>query len=326
MHRGVLRCLLIVSVLAASLLQAPVGAAAEADIPKARLPVEFTILPWLRLWADAPDASPPGANDWDCKPSERHPEPVVLVHGIVATRSYWATLAPLLANEGYCVFALTYGVTATFPDFGGIEALEQSTPELAEFVDRVLAATGAQKVDLIGHSEGTIVSQYYLRYLGGAAKVAKAIGLAGAYQGTTFWGTTALLDAAGRLPFGIGARLLAGLDEICGACRQLIAGSEFLAHLNEGGARAVEGVDYTLIVSRHDELVTPYTSGMLAGPNARNLVVQDGCPIDFAEHGAIAWTPRAARMILNALDPTHPRTPVCVFTFFGFGAIAPTSY
>lgn len=314
------------SLLAASLLPAPAGAAAEPENPKPRLAVEFTIMPWLRLWAVDPDASPPGANDWNCKPSDRHPEPVVLVHGIVATRSYWATLAPLLANEGYCVFAVTYGVKAGLPGFGGIEAMERSSPQLGEFVDRVLAATGAHKVDLVGHSEGTVVSQYYLKFLGGAAKVAKAVGLAGAYQGTTFWGTTSLLDAVGRLPFGIGARLLAGLDEFCGACRQLVAGSEFLAHLDEGGARAVAGVDYTLVVSRHDELVTPYTSGTLEGPNARNVVVQDGCPIDFAEHGAIAWTPRAARIVLNALDPAHTRPPVCIFTLFGYGAITPTSY
>ena len=52
----------------------------------------------------------PGANDWDCKPSKQHPRPVVLVHGLMGNKSTnWPTYAPLLANEGYCVFALTYG-------------------------------------------------------------------------------------------------------------------------------------------------------------------------------------------------------------------------
>jgi len=319
-----------VGVLVASLLTGvlasvpPASAGTESSKPERT--VEFTIMPWLRLWTADHDASPPGANDWDCKPSPQHPEPVVLVHGLIATRTYWATLAPLLANEGYCVFAVTYGAKAEFPGLGGLAPMEQSGPELAGFVDHVLDATGAEKVDLIGHSEGTVISQYYMRFLGGGAKVAKAVGLAGAYEGTTFWGTMSLVDVIARLPFGIGARLIAGLDGVCGSCRQLIAGSEFLAHLDEGGANAVEGVDYTLIVSRYDELVTPYTSGTLGGSNAKNLVVQDGCPMDFAEHGAVAWTPRAARMVLNALDPDHPRAPVCVFTLFGYGALWPTGY
>src|SRR5258708_13143493 len=60
---GAIACL----VLAASAAQA------------APLPVEYNGLTGYAH--SSPTASPPGANDWSCKPSSAHPRPVVLVHG-----------------------------------------------------------------------------------------------------------------------------------------------------------------------------------------------------------------------------------------------------
>jgi triacylglycerol esterase/lipase EstA (alpha/beta hydrolase family) len=105
----------------------------------------------------SPTASPPGSNDFSCKPTAAHPRPVILVHGTFEDMSdNWQALSPLLYHNGYCVFALNYGSYNGSGSLGiyGTGPIEDSAGELSSFVDRVLAATGASQVDIVGHSQG----------------------------------------------------------------------------------------------------------------------------------------------------------------------------
>ena len=109
----------------------------------------------------------PGANDWNCRPSAAHPEPVVLAHGLFGNaNTNWQTYSPLLANEGYCVYALTYGTlpNATLPLnlFGGLTTIESSAAELAAFVDRCSpppARQGRHRRSLRGHRRARLLRQ-----------------------------------------------------------------------------------------------------------------------------------------------------------------------
>jgi pimeloyl-ACP methyl ester carboxylesterase len=266
-------------------------------------------------------APPPGANDFACKPSAAHPNPVVLVHGLGATMGEnWATYAPLLANNGYCVYALTYGLHPGEDFVGGLEPMEQSSAELATFVNRVLAATGANKVDLVGHSEGSVMPQYYLKFRGGAAKVDKYVAITPIYHGTTLLGIGALVGALEAAYPQFAGPISRQFAQGCGSCLEFLRGSAFLRHLYADGHYAVPGVTYTTIMTRYDELVTPYTSGRLFEPNATNIVVQNQCAVDFAEHVAVAFDPTVGQDVLNALDPAHKKPVPCQLVLPGFGA------
>jgi len=253
---------------------------------------------------------PPGANDWSCKPSAAHPRAVVLVHGLFANMTdNWQTMSPLLANNGYCVFALTYGndTSAGSPQdqFGGLAPMEQSAVQLSAFVNKVLSATHTRKVDIVGHSEGATMPDYYIEYLGGAAKVQRYVGVSGVKHGTTLHGI-GTLAAEFESFFPSSGNPTSGS---CGSCDEFLVGSDFISKLE---ARApAPGVIYTNLSTRYDELVSPYTSSFLAGKNVTNITMQDGCPLDASDHLSIISSRRTGRYILNALDPPHAQPVAC---------------
>ncbi|MBF4137303.1 lipase [Streptomyces albidoflavus] len=245
-----------------------------------------------------------GWNDYSCKPSAAHPRPVVLVHGTFANSvDNWLVLAPYLVNRGYCVFSLDYGQLPGVPLIHGLGPIDKSAEQLRDFVDKVLAATGAPEADLVGHSQGGMMPRHYLKFLGGADKVNALVGIAPDNHGTTLLGLTKLL------PHFPGAEKF--LNDKTPALADQIAGSPFLTRLNEGGD-TVPGVQYTVIATRYDQVVTPYRSQYLDGPNVRNVLVQDLCPVNISEHVAIGTIDRIAfHEVANALDPAHATPTNC---------------
>lgn len=285
------------------LLAALVAPAARAD-----LPVVYNFPTALAIGTFAPNDDPPGANDYGCRPSAAHPRPVVLVHGTVENKNVnWRALSPLLKNNGYCVFALNYGAWLPGP-YLGLGPIPDSARQLSAFVDGVLAATGAREVDIVGHSQGGMMPRWYVKYLGGAAKVNALVGLTPSNHGTTLLG----LSTLARFIPGASAVLRAGGP----ALEDQRQGSTFNRTLDAGGD-TIAGVDYTVIASIHDEVVTPYTNSFLSGAN--NLTLQSGCIVNFTEHLGVSYDRRALRMTLNALDPSTARTPPCVPTVPGVG-------
>ncbi|WP_405926149.1 esterase/lipase family protein [Streptomyces sp. NBC_00035] len=250
-------------------------------------------------------AATSGWNNYSCKPSTAHPRPVVLVHGTFANSvDNWLALAPYLVNRGYCVYSLDYGQLPGVPLFNGLGPIDKSAEQLQVFVDKVLAATGSAKADLVGHSQGGMMPRYYLKFLGGAAKVNALVGIAPDNHGTTLNGLSNLLA------YFPGAEDL--LSTATPALADQIAGSAFLTKLNAGGD-TVAGVHYTVIATKYDEVVTPYRSQFLTGSDVHNVLLQDLCAVDLSEHAAIGLLDRIAfHEVANALDPAHATATTCL--------------
>lgn len=237
-----------------------------------------------------------GANDFECVASPAIPEdgedpdPVVLVHDTFRDgASNFATLAPELTGAGLCVFALDYGENGTAP-------LADSATQLQTFVAGVLEATGAPKVDLVGHGQGGLLPRVLVGPLGLAEQVDDIVAIAPATRGTD----TPLEDP--------------NVAE-CAACADLAPDSEFLAQLNANGD-VVPGPAYTVPWSVADDVITPPDSQTLKGgepEQVNNERMEFAClgRLDF--NHALDQELAVADIVLSAVQREGPSDPGLAF-------------
>jgi triacylglycerol lipase len=104
--------------------------------------------------------------------------PVLFIHGWNSTGATWFTTIDKFKASGYTdaeLYNWTY--------YSG-QSNVTTAHQIAAKVDSILAITGAQKVDLVTHSMGSISARYYTKNLGGAAKVEALVSLGGTNHGT----------------------------------------------------------------------------------------------------------------------------------------------
>ncbi len=304
-HRSALGAFAVVSVAAAGILAWSPPARAGGPYPVGNAATGYV------AELTAPTSSPPGVNLADCQPDGAHPYPVILLPGTFYTvAETWQALGPILADAGYCVYAVNYGQAALTTLTGGrvssIGPIEASAEQLATFVTQVRSETGAARIDLVGWSQGGMMPRWYMTKDGGAPYVHELVGLAPSNHGTTLDGLLALInaDTAIGLP---ATTTLSG----CVACTQQEDGSAFLDALNAGGD-GVPGVKLVVIETTHDEVVTPYTSAFLEAPGAQNITLQQQCPNDDTDHLGMPYDSAALQDVLNALGQDDPSfQPVC---------------
>lgn len=240
-----------------------------------------------------------GINDFSCR-SESHPNPVVFLHGLFANKYEDLNLLQAwLSSEGYCTFALTYGEYDIFPFVGGLKSIDDSAPEIANYIRKVVDQTGASKVDLVGHSEGAFQTLFVPKFEGVASLVDQIVAIAPPTHGTTLDHLYQLAYLAGGLSRELVGDLLATVG--CGACNDLGIGGPDVGKLDDGPI-VQPGNRLTVIASRFDELVTPPKSSFVHEDGVNNLFIQDFCPKDHVGHIAEAYDMNVWNIVRNVLE------------------------
>ncbi|KAB1912943.1 triacylglycerol lipase [Micromonospora sp. AMSO31t] len=211
--------------------------------------------------ATATSAAEAGPADATQALAAANADPVVVVGGLIGISIAYEPIAARLRADGYRVSIYQ------LPNLG-FGDIRESARALSSYVDQVRTATGAAKVDLVTHSEGGLVSRWYVKFLGGAAKVDQYVSLGSPQQGTY---------VANIINF-LGLGSCAGIV----ACQQMSIGSSFLADLN-GGDDTPGAVRWTTVRTWQDELVRPVDNAALAD-GATNVLVQAWCPLRIVGH------------------------------------------
>lgn len=218
-------------------------------------------------------------NNPTCVPSSEHPNPVVFIHGTSDNSTRWQKAANALSKEGFCTWAFNYGKpTDGKPNLLGRYAMvdiDDSAKEIASTIDYILSVTGAEKVDLVGHSQGGLHLKKYIAENGGGEKVGRAVGLAATYHGTTLAGMDKMLrPIVERNPkLAESAAGKAGVQQL--------VGSELIDRLNQL-PDTDKRVQYTNLYSSADTTATPNTTSMLEsvdGADVANVKVGAACKL-----------------------------------------------
>ena len=103
--------------------------------------------------------------------------PILLVHGYVSNRGMFWRMQKRLAAAG---LGPVYTVSLR-PLFGSIDEM---VPVLAARIETICRETGAEKINIVAHSMGGLVTRAYLATHAGAGRVARLITIGSPHQGT----------------------------------------------------------------------------------------------------------------------------------------------
>ncbi len=226
--------------------------------------ISFSILLYLFL-------TPLAVFPWMRRPSPEAEKahqglPVLMVHGFFCNAAFWMPMRRFLRKRG---FGQTYSITLDPPLFGDVEKF---SVHLSNSVEQICARTGSDKVVIVAHSMGGLVSRNYIHNYGGDKRVEKLITLGTPHHGTTIADTV----------FFLGRHL-----------RQMKRWSnKWLETLNQHELEPAL-VPTVSIFSYHDSIVSPQDSSILK--NAHNI------PLNGIGHLEMPASKRVQQLVYEEL-------------------------
>ncbi|OXS34211.1 esterase/lipase family protein [Streptomyces sp. XY006] len=208
-------------------------------------------------------------------PTEAKP-PVVLLHGFIDNRSVFVLLRRSLAQHGrQQIESLNYS-----PLTCDIRAAAEL---LGRHIEEICERTGAQRVDVVGHSLGGLIARYYVQRLGGDTRVRTLVTLGTPHSGTR----------------------VAPLANAHPIVRQMRPGSPVLEELTRPapGCRT----HFVSFWSDLDHVMDPLESACIDHPDltAQNVRVTGIGHLALPVHPAVA---NGIRQVLDTARPGEPST------------------
>jgi triacylglycerol lipase len=187
--------------------------------------------------------------------------PILLVHGIIDNHVIFTVMERALRRRGFqTLAAYDYGLLT--------HNIPRAAVRLGEAIQKLSAATGYERIHVIGHSLGGLIARYYVQRLGGDSHVHTLVTLGTPHQGTQ------LAWAAPLLPL----------------VRQLAPSSPLIQELAQPAAGC-----RTRFIAFHsdiDHLIVPSCNARLDHPdlNVRNIAVHGVGHLSMPNNGRIAFT------------------------------------
>jgi triacylglycerol lipase len=236
---------------------------------------------------------------WHARPDTEHPYPVVLLHGTISSKNAWQNLVITLRDEGYAVFAPDYGMHGT-------QDVLDSARDIAAYLDQVQDVTGAEKLDIVGHSQGGLIARYWINEMGGDERVHHLVTLSAPHHGTTVRGMLADVltanEATARVAESVVTRMMgpAGMQQVVGSP---------LIETMTSGPDTRPGIRYSCLATRNDTTVVPFETAFLdedsgdgEGGPARvwNAFVQDH-GVGRVRHDELPAHPKVQELVARIL-------------------------
>jgi pimeloyl-ACP methyl ester carboxylesterase len=195
--------------------------------------------------------------------------PVLIIHGFLGTRGSMYMLERRLVEDGFVVVSFNLGTL-------NVRDIRRSAFLIHRKIERILAQTPSQRIDIIGHSMGGLIGLYYVKKLGGHSRVRKLI-----MMGTPIRGTWAAL--MGVMTLGLWST----------SSWQLLPRSRFLDELAQGPMPP--GVEVHTIAAVRDWVV-PLPTTRLAGAAATTV------PLG---HSSLVVSEEVYRRVVTTLRPPN---------------------